>query len=43
MKNVSHKFLEKIKTYILCSIDFRKSCRLRDTVQKYRKAGQYGA
>jgi len=43
MKNVSHKFLDKIKTHILCSIYFRKSCRLRDNVEKYRKAGKYGA
>ena len=33
------KVVEKIKTHILCSVTlFRKSCRLRDNVEKY-----YGA
>ena len=33
---------EKIKTHILCliTIFFRKSCRLRDNVEKYCTAGQ---
>jgi hypothetical protein len=34
------KFVEKIKTHILYSIIFRKSCRLRDKVEKYCTAGQ---
>ena len=35
------EFLKKIKTYILCSINyFRKWCRLRDNVEKYCRAGQ---
>ena len=39
------KVLEKIKTHILCSVPFfffffRKSCRLRDNVDKYCRAGQ---
>jgi hypothetical protein len=35
------KFVEKIKTHILCSIPFfRKSCRLWDNVEKYGTAGQ---
>jgi hypothetical protein len=34
--NISDKFVEKIKTHILCSIMFfRKSCRLWDNVNKY--------
>jgi hypothetical protein len=33
------KFVEKIKTHILCSLTFfRKSCRLWDNVEKYGKA-----
>jgi hypothetical protein len=35
------KVVEKIKTHILCSITFfRKSCRLRDNVEKYGTARQ---
>jgi hypothetical protein len=36
------KFVEKIKTHILCSVTFsRKSCRLRDNVgKKNGTAGQ---
>jgi len=36
------KVVEKIKTYILCSVTFffRKSCRLWDNVEKYCKAWQ---
>jgi hypothetical protein len=35
------KFVEKIKTYILCSITFfRNSCRLWDNVEKYGTARQ---
>jgi hypothetical protein len=41
MRNVSEKVVEKIKTYILCSLTFfRKSCRLWDNVEKYGTAGQ---
>ena len=41
MKTNIHFLAEKIKTHILCSITlFRKSCRLRDDVEKYCKAGQ---
>jgi len=41
MRNISHKFVEKIKTHILCSITFFfKSCRLLDNVEKYCRAGQ---
>jgi len=47
MRNISDGFVEKIKTHILCSITFRKSCRLWDNVGKYCRAGQvtwqYGA
>jgi hypothetical protein len=32
--------LDKIKTHILCSLFFRKSCPLCDYVEKYCKAGQ---
>jgi hypothetical protein len=33
------KVVDKIKTHILCSITFfRKSCRLRDNVEKYGRA-----
>ena len=42
MRNVSGVSLEKIKTYIFCSITiFRKSCRLWDNVKKmwYRRTG----
>jgi len=37
MRNVSHKLIDKIKTYILCPVTFffRKSCRLWDNVEKY--------
>ena len=36
------KVLEKIKTYILCSVTFffRKSCRLRENVENYFRVGQ---
>jgi hypothetical protein len=37
------KFVEKIKTHILCSVTFfppLKSCRLWDNVEKYCRAGQ---
>jgi hypothetical protein len=41
IRNVSDKFLNKIKSQILCSITFsRKSCRLWDNVEKYGTAGQ---
>jgi hypothetical protein len=41
MRNVSDRFVEKIKTHILCLVTFfRKSCRLWDNVEKYCKAGQ---
>jgi len=33
--------VDKLKTHILCSVTFfRKSCRLWDHVEKYRRAGQ---
>ena len=35
------KAVEKIKTHILCSVMFlRKSCRLGENEEKYRRAGQ---
>ena len=35
------KGVEKIKTHILCLVTFsRKSCRLRNNVEKYCRAGQ---
>ena len=35
------KVVEKIKTHILFSVTvFLKSCRLRDNVEKYRRARQ---
>jgi len=35
------KVVGKIKTHILCSVTFfRKSCRLRDNVEKFCIAGQ---
>jgi hypothetical protein len=35
------KFVQKIKTHILCSKTFsRQFCRLRDNVEKYGKARQ---
>ena len=41
MRNVSDKFTEKIKTYILCTITFsQKSCRLLDNVEKCSTARQ---
>jgi hypothetical protein len=41
MRNASDKFVEKIKTHILCSITFfRKSCRLWDNVEKYGRTRQ---
>jgi hypothetical protein len=50
-ENCSRKIVEKIKTHILCSVNFcfRKSCRLWENVEKSCKAGgaghrwQYGA
>jgi hypothetical protein len=37
-----NKFVDKLKTHILCSITFffRKSCRLYDNVGKFFRAGQ---
>ena len=42
MINVFDKVVDKIKTRILCSINFSfwKSCRLWDNVEKYFRAGQ---
>ena len=41
MRNVSDKSCRVIKTRILCSVtDFRKSCRVRDNVEKYCTAGR---
>jgi hypothetical protein len=41
MRNVSHKFVDNIKTHIFGSITFsRKSCRLWDNVEKYGRARQ---
>jgi len=41
MINVSDKFVEKIKTHILCSIFFPpKSCRFWDNVEKYPRCRQ---
>jgi len=41
MRNSSDKIREKIKTYILCTIEFfRKSCRLWDNVEEYGTDGQ---
>jgi hypothetical protein len=41
MRNVSHKFVEVIKTHFLCSITgFRKSCLLWDNAEKYCIARQ---
>jgi hypothetical protein len=41
MRNVSDKFVEKIKTHILCSITFfPRIVRLWDNVEKYGTAGQ---
>jgi hypothetical protein len=42
MRNVSDKsYRENQNTHILCAITvFRKSCRLRDNVEKYCTAGQ---
>jgi hypothetical protein len=35
------KFVQKVKTHILCSITFsQKSCRLSDNVEKYGRARQ---
>ena len=42
-RNVVDKFVNEIKTRILCAINFfspRKSCRLWDNVEKYCTAGQ---
>jgi hypothetical protein len=40
MKNVVDKIVEKIKTHILCSINFilKKSCHLWVNVEKYCRA-----
>jgi len=36
MQNISDKFVEKIKTHILCSITFLQTlCHLRDNEEKY--------
>ena len=36
-----NKFVDKIKTHILCSITLcRKSCRLQDNVENFSRAGQ---
>ena len=41
MVHVSDRFIEKIKTHILCSVTFPgKSCRLWDNVEKYGTARQ---
>jgi hypothetical protein len=41
MRNVSDNIVEKIKTHILFAITVcPKSCRLRDNVEKYFRAGQ---
>jgi hypothetical protein len=40
MGNDSTKLVENIKAHILCSIRFRKSCPLRDNVEKYGTAGE---
>ena len=41
MRNVTDKFVEEIKTHILCPITcFQKSCRLWDNVEKYCRVGQ---
>jgi len=40
MRNISNKFVENIKTNILCLVTFcRRSCRLWDNVGKYPRAG----
>jgi hypothetical protein len=41
IRYVSDKIVEKIKTHILCSINFsQKSCRLSDNVEKYGREGE---
>jgi hypothetical protein len=42
MRNVTDKFVEKIKTqkFVFNNFFFRKSCHLRDNVEKYCRAGQ---
>jgi hypothetical protein len=40
MKNVSNKFVEKIKHNFLLNNVFQKFCRLWDNVEKYCKVGQ---
>jgi hypothetical protein len=41
MRNVWDRFIEKIKTHILCSITFfRKLCHLWDNVEEYKRTGQ---
>jgi len=41
MSNVQIKFVENIKSNVLCSIFFfRKSCHLWDSVEKYCRAGE---
>jgi hypothetical protein len=38
---IQTKVVQKIKTHILCSVTvLRKSCRLRDNVEKYSKASR---
>jgi len=41
MRNVADRFVDRIKTHILYSVNFfsRKSCRLWDNVEKYRRDG----
>jgi len=44
LRNISDKFVQKIKTRVLCSITFffpsQKSCHLVDNVEKYCTASQ---
>jgi len=41
IRNASGNFAVEIETHILCSIIFfQKSCRLRDTMEIYGKAGR---
>jgi hypothetical protein len=42
MINVTDELVEKIKTHILCSVFFfpPKSCRFRDSVEKYSRFRQ---
>jgi hypothetical protein len=43
MKNVSHTFVEKIKTHIYVQQLFENRALYKIIWKKYRKAGQYGA